>query len=155
MSEQIKLLQAEIEDSVAAISAAYVKLHDVNQQTYDEDTCILIAYHLHVIYGLFENLFTRIAANFGNHIDDSAQWRTLLLKRMSLEIPDIRPAVISQNTYLMLDELRRFRHMFRNAYVLKFDPDRLRLVVRDALRLELLYADDIMSFQTFLDSLAE
>lgn len=155
MSEQIKLLQAEIGDNVAAISAAYAKLHNVNQQAYDEDTCILIAYHLHVVYGLFENLFTRIAANFGNHIDDSTQWHTLLLKRMSLEIPDIRPAVISQNTYLMLDELRRFRHMFRNAYVLKFDPDRLRLVVRDALRLEMLYPDDIALFQTFLDSFAE
>lgn len=155
MSEQIKVLKAEIRDSVDAISTTYAKLHEVNHQTYDEDTCILIAYHLHVIYGLFENLFTRIAANFGNHIDDSTQWHTLLLKRMSLDIPDIRLAVISQETYIMLDELRRFRHMFRNAYVLKFDPDRLRLVVRDALRLETLYPPDILSFQNFLDSLNE
>ena len=101
-----------------------------------------------------ENLFTRIAANFGNHIDDSTQWHALLLKRMSVEIPDVRPAVISQNTYLMLDELRRFRHLFRNAYVLTFDADKLRLVVRDAVRLETSYPDDIALFQTFLDSLA-
>jgi hypothetical protein len=154
MNEQIKLLKAEIYDSSDAIATAYEKLNEVSQQDYDEDTCILIAYHLHVIYGLFENLFTRIAANFGNHIDDSTQWHALLLKRMSLEIPDVRPAVISQNTYLMLDELRRFRHLFRNAYVLTFDPDKLRLVVRDAVRLETSYPEDIALFQTFLDSLA-
>ncbi|MBE2220807.1 MAG: hypothetical protein IAF02_04670 [Anaerolineae bacterium] len=155
MNEQINLLKAEIYDSLEAIAAAYSKLNEISQQEYDEDTCILIAYHLHVIYGLFENIFTRIAANFGNHLDDSTQWHTLLLKRMSMEIPNTRPAVISQNTYLVLDELRRFRHLFRNAYVLKFDPDRIRLIVRDAFRLETLYPDDVALFQRFLDLIAE
>ena len=51
MNEQIKLLKAEIFDSSDAIATAYAKLNEVSQQDYDEDTCILIAYHLHVIYG--------------------------------------------------------------------------------------------------------
>ena len=155
MNEKINLLQAEIQDSLSAITAAYGKLHASSQKDFDEDTCVLIAYHLHVIYGLFENLFTRIAANFGNHIDDSTQWHTLLLKRMSLNVPDVRAAVIRQETYLMLDELRRFRHLFRNAYVLNFNPDKLRLVVKDARHLEELYPPDIETFQRFLDSLGE
>lgn len=155
MNGKISLLQAEIQDNLNTIAATYDKLHENSQKEFDEDTCVLIAYHLHVIYGLFENLFIRIAANFGNHIEDSTQWHALLLKRMSLNVPDVRPAVICQETYLMLDELRRFRHLFRNAYVLKFNPDKLRLVVKDARHLEELYPTDMAAFQRFLDSLGE
>ncbi|MCL4871523.1 MAG: hypothetical protein KJ063_21395 [Anaerolineae bacterium] len=52
-----------------------------------------------------------------------------------------------------LDELRRFRHLFRNAYVLRFDPDRLNLVMRDGLRLQQIYQVEINAFLHFLDAL--
>jgi hypothetical protein len=132
MNEPIRLLQAEIRQDLETIAAAYQQLHTLGQQPLDNNTLILVAYYLHVIYGLFENIFIRIATNFGNHIEDTAQWHNLLLKRMTLDIAEVRPPVISQEAYLCLDELRRFRHLFRNAYVLQFDPDRLSLVWRDA-----------------------
>jgi hypothetical protein len=155
MNAQINLLQAEIQDNLESIAAAYHKLHEISKGEFDEDVCILAAYHLHVIYGLFENLFTRIAANFGNHVDDSTQWHTLLLRRMTLNVPGIRPSVIGQETFRLLDELRRFRHLFRNAYILKFDPDKLRLIVEDAFSLESLYPTEIAAFQKFLDSFVD
>ena len=35
---------------------------------------------------------------------------------MTLEIPDIRPLIISRDLAEELDEYRRFQHMFRHAY---------------------------------------
>jgi len=35
---------------------------------------------------------------------------------MTIEIPDLRPKVISRDLAEELDEYRRFRHMFRHSY---------------------------------------
>jgi hypothetical protein len=63
--------------------------------------------------------------------------------------------VIGHELYESLDELRRFRHLFRNAYVLNFDLDRLSIVLKHAHRLERLYQRDIGQFIEFLDTLVE
>lgn len=43
----------------------YVRLSDVSHRELDAQTSIIVSYYLHVIYGLFENSFTRIAAEYG------------------------------------------------------------------------------------------
>lgn len=151
MNEQIRLLQAEINNDLEMIADAYHNLRPYTQRELDEDTCILISYHIHVIYGLFENMFTRIAVTFGNQIEDSTRWHMILLKRMTLDIPEVRPPVISDESYRYLDELRRFRHLFRNAYLLRFDSERLQLVLRDAQKLEQIYPADIEKFLNFIN----
>lgn len=35
---------------------------------------------------------------------------------------------MDENTYLLLDDLRSFRHLFRNLYARPLDPDRTLLV---------------------------
>lgn len=67
----------------------------------------------------------------------------------------IRPPVISQEAYLALNELRSFRHLFRNAYLLQFDPDRLNLVLREAIALKSIYEAEINAFLDFLEQLAQ
>jgi hypothetical protein len=41
---------------------------------------------------------------------------------MATEIPQVRPAVISEAIYKQLDDYRGFRHDVRNVYTYKFDP---------------------------------
>jgi hypothetical protein len=154
MKEEIRLLQADIRDDLRAIADAYHTLHGVNKDLVQADATIVAAYYLNVLYGLFENLFTRIAAAFGNQIQDTTQWHTQLLRRMTLDVAEVRPHVISAEAYHCLDELRRFRHVFRNAYMLSFDPTRLALVLENAQRLETLYQAEINTFLGFLDELA-
>jgi hypothetical protein len=43
-------------------------------------------------------------------------WHIQLLRRMSTDIPDVRPPVISQDLERDLSEYLRFRHLFRNIY---------------------------------------
>ncbi|MEZ4658001.1 MAG: hypothetical protein R2911_10545 [Caldilineaceae bacterium] len=72
MNEQIRLLQAEIRAEVRNIGEAFQMLHMIDEKVRQDPTDIVIGYYLNVLYGLFENLFTRIATNFGNRIHDEA-----------------------------------------------------------------------------------
>jgi hypothetical protein len=154
MNEQIRLLQAEIRTDMQAIAEAYHALYTAAPDVRSGSADIVAGYYLNVLYGLFENLFTRIAANFGNRIHDESQWHAQLLHRMTLDVQDVRPRVISDELYQCLNEMRRFRHVFRNAYVLHFDPTRLEIVLRNAERAEALYQRELNDFLAFLDELA-
>ena len=155
MVEQIRLLQAEIKSSLDSIAEVYQQIDVLGAQATGSPQDIILGYYLHVLYGLFENLFVQIAERFGNHISDTTQWHTQLLKRMTLDIKSIRPPVISQEAYLSLNELRTFRHLFRNAYLLQFEPDRLNLVLREAIKLKAIYEAEIATFLDFLEQLAQ
>jgi hypothetical protein len=108
---------------------------------------------LHNLYCAFEGIFQRIAGAFGNQISDQAGWHADLLRRMTLEIEGLRPRLLSDDAYDALDELRRFRHLFRSAYRLRLDAERLALVHRKARVLDQVYRADIERFLAFLDSL--
>jgi len=120
-----------------------------------EEQLIVVAYYLHNLYCAFESILQRIAEVFGNHISDRAGWHADLLRRMTLDIEGLRPRLLSDEVYDNLDELRRFRHLFRSAYRLRLDAERLALVYRKARALEQIYQTDIEHFLTFLDSLLQ
>ena len=71
-----------------------------------------------------------------SQIGDQAGWHVELLRRMTLDIEGFRPPLISQSAYDALDELRRFRHLFRSAYRIHLDPERLALARAKARLLE-------------------
>jgi hypothetical protein len=118
-----------------------------------EDTLIVIAYHLHNLYNAFENIFQNIAAVFENSVDDVDRWHAQLLERMRLDTMPLRPAVIDDAAYDALDELRRFRHLFRHSYGVELDSQRLRLVMDKALVLKTVYAEQMEQFIEFLRGL--
>ncbi len=132
MNEKIRLLQAEIQADLQSIEEVYKILATIGKKRTEPEMDVVLGYYLHILYGLFENIFTRIAVAFENQVADKSRWHKALLRRMTLNIEGIRPAVIRPETYRSLDELRRFRHLFRNAYLLHFDPDRLALVLKEA-----------------------
>lgn len=153
MVEQIRLLQAEIKDSQASIEAVYKQIDELGARATGSNQDIIIGYYLHILYGLFENVFEQIAETFGNHVTDKSQWHAQLVKRMTLNVMPTRPPVISKEAYRHLNELRGFRHLFRNAYLLQFDPDRLNIVLQHALQLKSIYPTDFNTFLDFLEQL--
>ena len=98
-------------------------------------------------------MFQRVAETFENQVSDRTQWHAQLLRRMTLDIEGIRPHLLSSEVFDCLDELRRFRHVFRSAYAVSLDPQRLALVWGKALRLRAIYGDDFDRFVSYLDQL--
>ena len=66
----------------------------------------------------------QIARTFENHLDPE-HWHRELLHKMKVEVPGIRPTVLSQSTHHYLDELRRFRHFKRYYFEFDYDWERL------------------------------
>jgi len=155
MNAQIRTLKADIAADLQAIAEIYASLDRYPDTLADQEQVIAVAYYLHNLYCAFESIFQRVAEVFENQIPDRAAWHAGLLHRMTLDIEGIRPRLISPTAFDSLDELRRFRHLFRSAYRLHLDPERLALVRRKARALEAVYRLDIDRFLAFLDSLLQ
>jgi hypothetical protein len=154
MNEKVLLLISNVEEDLLAIAELYAALdrHDLplgSVTPEDEDEMILIAYRLHNLYTAVENIFLNIARTYENQLDDMGRWHTQLLERMRLDLMPLRPHVIDRAAYHALDELRRFRHLFRHAYTVQLDPDRLRLVLQKARQLREIYQQQINQFLDF------
>ncbi len=104
-------------------------------------------------YTALEDLFKQIAKSFENHIDNLQSFHKELLIRMNIEVPKIRPAVLSTKSFLLLDKLRAFRHFIRHAYDCELDKEELRQI-QDRLELEFLLVElELNQFRTFIQEL--
>ncbi|MBX3060123.1 MAG: antitoxin, partial [Anaerolineae bacterium] len=140
MREKAIILERTIQNDLATIAEIYTRIAAIQPDVdASEESLIVLAYHLHALYNAFENIFLQIAATFENNLDDQSGWHTQLLQRMTLDLTPIRPAVIDQEAYDPLDELRRFRHLFRHSYHIRLDANRLQLVQAKALALQAVY----------------
>ena len=104
-----------------------------------------MGYQLHNLYGAFEQLFEEVARFFENQIDE-VRYHADMIRRMQLEIQGIRPALLSAETASDLDELRRFRHLFRHAYAAELDPDKVADLAAQAVRTQRAFARDFERF---------
>ena len=88
-----------------------------------------VGYTLHNLYNAMENSFDQISRTFENHVVNEAQWHKELLEKMFLEIPTVRPALLTESLRKLLNDLRGFRHLFRHGYDFDLDVERLRTLV--------------------------
>ncbi len=144
------LFEAELRESYRVVERIYERIHQ-RQASFrnTEEGVESMAYHLHNLYGAYEEYFETVASFFENRIE-GARYHADLLRRMKIEIEDIRPSLLSESTYALLDELRRFRHFFRHAYGVELDADRVDRIVRIALQLEGSFQQDKENFLTQL-----
>lgn len=77
-------------------------------------------------YSAIEDLLKQIAKNFENHIQDLTMFHKELLSRLYMEIPSIRPRVLSEESFLLLDKIRAFRHFIRHAYDCELKENELK-----------------------------
>ena len=108
-----------------------------------------MGYQLHNLYGAFEQLFEEVARFFENRVDD-ARYHADLIRRMQLDIRGIRPALLSETTARDLDELRRFRHLFRHAYGTDLDSVRIAALAAGVGGVRNAFARDLERFLSAL-----
>lgn len=87
---------------------------------------VLLAANLHGYYTALETLLERAARLMDELVPTGAGWHSDLLEQMRVEVPGLRPALLPDGVLVELHALRKFRHFFRNAYVLEFDERLLR-----------------------------
>lgn len=145
-------LAAVIQNDSSAIEKMTGRLKTI-RQAMDPDSfneLAAAAYLLHNIYNALENSFEQISRSFENHVTDLAQWHKELLGKMFLEIPGIRPAVVSRELHGMLNDLRGFRHVFRHSYDFEIDPKKLQLTIDGFLAKQKALASALTCFRDWL-----
>ncbi len=81
---------------------------------------------LHDFYSGIERVFVRIAEELNGGVPQGEHWHRQLVYDMSLEIPEVRPAVIDEELARALGDFRQFRHVFRNVYGFALEDQRMR-----------------------------
>ena len=122
----ISELQQDIEllDEVCEQNSKAVRR--VESGAIDDLDYAALGYTIHNLYSLLENYALRVAKTFENDLDRDT-WHRDLVKRMTIEIATIRPAVWDRGLARHIDELRRFRHAFRHVYDSSLDPEKLMI----------------------------
>jgi len=124
MSETFLVLERAVQADLDTIARLYAEIGQPGlPEDAPQDQLIVLSYRLHNLYNAFENIFRNVAAVFENHVDEAAGWHSQLLRHMRLDLTPVRPALIDESAYEKLDELRRFRHLFRSAYGVQLDAN--------------------------------
>lgn len=113
----------------------------------DTPIVAVVAVAVHHFYGAAESIFERVARAFEGAPARSDRWHQELLERMTLLLPDVRPAVLRRETARALAPVLGFRHFFRHAYAVTFDVRRLQLAAEDVLQAHPLLSDDLDTFE--------
>lgn len=92
----------------------------------DSAVCRIIGSILHDYYTAVENIFKVVATRIDKTNLSGEQWHKELLEQMTLEVPGVRPPLITRETAQKLDQLRAFRHIFRNIYGFNLSPDKIK-----------------------------
>ncbi len=112
-----------------------------------------IGYWLHNLYCAYEDLFKLTTGFWENSIDFADDYHIRLLKRMVMDIEGIRPALLSEESYKLLNDLRGFRHVFRHAYSFGLDTERVLLLFRKVLDSRSSVGGDLKRFEAQISAL--
>ena len=90
-----------------------------------------VALNLHSFYTGLERIFELIAAEVDKALPAGPNWHQELLRRAATPIPELRPAIISDDLRDRLDRYRGFRHVVRNIYAFDIDRELIAPLLRD------------------------
>jgi len=107
-----------------------------------------LAVRLHAWYTALESILERIARTVEGSLPGGPASHRDLLHGMSLDLPDIRPAVIDPGRLSDLFSLLAFRHFFRHVYAVDLDEVQLR---EHAVRLLHVHPQVLSDLTAFLD----
>lgn len=142
---------AEFDRQVEQIKHIYTTLETKSAQWKDEqpgsEHIESTGYWLHNLYCAYEDLFKIVASFWENSVTSDGTYHKQLLKRMILQINGLRPALISQESFKLLDELRGFRHVFRHAYSYGLDAERVAFLLKRVLQQQSGILTDIDRFR--------
>lgn len=93
------------------------------QTTQDNDFYDAATLNLQKFYMGAERIFIDIARDVDAYLPSGSDWHKLL-QQMVLENGDVRPAVLSSETYRILDtDYRGFRHVAAHLYAFELKPE--------------------------------
>ena len=109
--KDLTVFLSEYEFQVDLIKTIYQRLSDklvvFEKETSSREMIDSAGYWMHNLYCAFEDLFKQVSSFWENNVSNDGDYHVNLLKRMIINIKDIRPPLLSLDSYEYLNELRR------------------------------------------------
>jgi len=156
VSKPFKALQSEIDRELDRLEQLVQEKNSIkNKYESSPDSTIIRAFAsiTHDFYTGIEQIFETIALEMEGTLPGGDQWHRRLLARMSSDIDEIRPAVISQSLEETLDEYLRFRHVFRHSYGFELKWNKCRHLVENLDPTMNKLNQELTDFKAFLEDL--
>jgi hypothetical protein len=112
----------------------------------DETSQRLIGSILHDYYTGIEKIFRIVAKDIDCSIPEDELWDRELLDQMTLEVPGVRPALLSAETARKLEALRDFRQDFRDLYDFKRGTNKIMTLLKELPGLAADFKQDLKNF---------
>jgi hypothetical protein len=157
---RLSRLLAEVTIDAAALTARAEETRNLLEKWRTEGALgradlTLVAANLHGYYTALETLCERVARQLDENVPTGPTWHVDLLSQMQIEVLGLRPRVIDEAAVGDLHELRKFRHFFRNAYVLEFDPALVRGHAERLVRIHGSIAEALAAFRMHVDQVVQ
>jgi len=111
LAQRIRVEIDELERTVSAVTRHWQR---AKAATEDQDAFLnSVALNLHSFYNGLERVMELVALEMDGGTLGGEAWHAELLRQMALELPSVRPAMLSPDTGQRLDEYRKFRHRVR------------------------------------------
>ena len=150
---KFRRIAAEIREEMTKIDKLYAEWQGV-----DPDTRTIIirgkASIFHDFYCGAERVFKKIASELNGGIPAGEAWHQELLSDMKIDIPGLRPPVITEATYKLLLDFLSFRHKFRNIYGFELEFEKVADIERKFVDAHNKFTADIQAFLILLDQFA-
>lgn len=121
--ERIEDETVDLDRTVARASRAWLKAATSPDQDMLIDSAAL---NLQAFYTGLERIFQQAIRSIDGDTPTGDAWHVQLLAQMTRDVPARRPAILSHETVLGLDEFRRFRHIVRNVYATNLNPEKMK-----------------------------
>ena len=145
-------IRKELDDLERLVLRANRAMNTARKNPQDMDLYIDSAsLNLHDLYSGFERVFRQIAATVDGNVPSNPEWHRELLEQMGLDLPKIRPPVLTSDSIQRLDEYLRFRHVVRNVYTFSFDPERIGRLVKELESAFDQVRQELLAFASFLE----
>lgn len=113
-----------------------------------------VALNLHDFYVGLERVFEHVASAVDGSAPPGPEWHRELVRQMAVDLPEVRPAILRQDTVRALDDFLRFRHVVRNVYAFDLKAERLADLIDKLEPTFALAGADLLAFAAFLESVA-
>lgn len=147
------VLAGQINQALADLGTVDQRIAELLAQSKQSDDLAYLeaaALYLYIFYTGMEQIFSEIAREVDSALPTHEAWHVALLRQMSAEIPQTRPAVLSKSSRNCLDEYRAFRHVVRNVYTFNLNPTRIAELAAGVPACYQIVRQDLTQFCQFL-----
>jgi len=151
LAQRIRLEIDELDKIVSVINRHWQHTKTASE---DQDAFLnSVALNMHSFYNGLERILELIATEMDGGTLGGASWHTELLRQMTMEIPSVRPAVLTPAMGKQLDAYRKFRHRVRNIYTTYLDAAQMAHLVDSLPSTWQQISRELSDFIEFLDQL--